>query len=159
MGRKIDIATLKSVVGTNYPSPFDEPCRARERTRLGDASGITQYGVNLLCLVPGAWSSQRHWHAKEDEFVYVLSGEVVLVTDTGEEVLRTGDCAGFKAADPDGHCLQNRGTVSAMVLEIGSRIPGESATYSDIDMKTEPGVGYIHKDGTPYPKTTRQGPR
>ena len=86
---------------------------------------------------PGAWSSQRHWHAKEDEFIYVLSGELVLTTEAGEEML----CAGFKGGDPDGHCLQNRGTAAAMVLEIGSRIPGEYATYSDIDMRTEPGVG------------------
>src|SRR6516165_6842101 len=134
MGKKIDIATLKSVVGTLYPSPFDEPCRARERTRLGDAAGLAQYGVNLLRLPPGAWSSQRHWHAKEDEFVYVLSGEVVLVTDAGEEVLRAGDCAGFKCGDPDGHCLQNRSTAAATVLEIGSRIAGERGTYPDIDM-------------------------
>lgn len=158
MGKKIDIAALKPVAGTLYPPPFDEPCRLRERTRLGDAAGLTQYGVNVMRLPPGAWSSQRHWHAKEDEFIYVLSGEVVLATDAGEELLRAGDCAGFKAGDPDGHCLQNRGTEAAMVLEIGSRIPGEYATYSDIDMKTEPGVGYVHKDGTPYPKTTRRGP-
>ena len=158
MGKKIDIATLKSVVGTLYPSPFDEPCRARERTRLGDAAGLTQYGVNLLRLPPGAWSSQRHWHAKEDEFIYVLLGEVVLVTNAGEEVLRAGDCAGFMAGEPDGHCLQNRGTVDATALEIGSRISDESSMYSDIDMKTEPGVGYVHKDGTPYPKMTRRGP-
>ena len=158
MGKKIDITALKSVVGTLYPPPFDEPCLARERTRLGDAAGLTQYGVNLLRLPPGAWSSQRHWHAKEDEFVYVLSGEVVLLTDTGEEVLRAGDCAGFKADDPDGHCLQNRSTVDAMVLEIGSRIPGEYATYSDIDMKAEPDGSYVRKDGTPYPKVARLGP-
>jgi uncharacterized cupin superfamily protein len=139
MAKKIDVAALKSVVGTLYPPPFDEPCRARERTRLGDAAGLTQYGVNLLRLPPGAWSSQRHWHAKEDEFVYVLSGEVVLVTDVGEEVLRAGDCAGFKAGDSDGHCLQNRGTMDATVLEIGSRISGEHSTYPDIDMRTEPG--------------------
>jgi uncharacterized cupin superfamily protein len=78
MDKKIDIAALKAVVGTLYPPPFDEPCRRRERTRLGDAAGLTQYGVNLLRLPPGSWSSQRHWHAKEDEFIYVLSGEVVL---------------------------------------------------------------------------------
>src|SRR5689334_14902073 len=95
MGKRIDIAALNSVVGMLYPPPFDEPCRERERKRLGDAAGLTQYGVNLLRLPPDAWSSQRHWHAKEDEFVYVLSGEVVLVTDAGEEVLRAGDCAGF----------------------------------------------------------------
>lgn len=158
MHKPLDIVTLKPVVGTLYPPPFDEPCRARERTRLGDAAGLTQYGVNLLRLPPGAWSSQRHWHAKEDEFVYVLSGEVVLVTDAGEEVLHAGDCAGFKAGDPDGHYLQNRGTLDAMVLEIGSRFPDDCATYSDIDMKTAPGVGYVHQDGTPYPKMTRRGP-
>ena len=158
MGKKIDIAALNSVVGTLYPPPFDEPCRARERKRLGDAAGLTQYGVNLLRLPPDAWSSQRHWHAKEDEFVFVLSGEVVLVTDGGEEVLHAGDCAGFKASDPDGHCLQNRGKVDVTVLEIGSRIPGEYATYPDIDMKTKPGVGYVHKDGTPYPKMARRDP-
>jgi uncharacterized cupin superfamily protein len=158
MSKRIDVEALTSVVGTLYPPPFDEPCRARERTRLGDAAGLTQYGVNLLRLPAGAWSSQRHWHAKEDEFVYVLSGEVMLVTDAGEEVLRAGDCAGFKAGDPDGHCLQNRGTTDATVLEIGSRIQGEHSTYSDIDMKTQPGTGYVRKDGTPYPKMTRRGP-
>jgi uncharacterized cupin superfamily protein len=158
MARKIDIAALKPVVGTLYPPPFDQPCRARERTRLGDAAGLTQFGVNLLRLPPGAWSSQHHWHAKEDEFIYVLSGEVVLVTDAGDELLRTGDCAGFKAGDRNGHCLQNRGTVDSIVLEIGSRMPDECTTYSDIDMKTEPGVGYVHKDGTPYPKVARRGP-
>jgi len=158
MGKTINIAALQSVVGTLYPPPFDEPCRRRERTRLGDAAGLTQYGVNLLRLPPGAWSSQRHWHAKEEEFIYVLSGEVVLVSDTGDEVLRAGECAGFKAGDPDGHCLQNRNTADAMVLEIGSRIPGEYTMYSDIDMKIEPGTGFVHKDGTPYPKVTRRGP-
>jgi uncharacterized cupin superfamily protein len=157
MGKQIDIAALNSVIGTLYPPPFDEPCRARERKRLGDAAGLTQYGVNLLRLPPGAWSSQRHWHAKEDEFVYVLSGEVVLVTNAGEEVLHVGDCAGFKASDPDGHCLPNRSTVDATVLEIGSRITGEYAIYPDIDMKTDPGGGYVHKDGTPYPQMTRRG--
>lgn len=158
MGKKIDVAALMPVVGTLYPPPFDEPCRARERRRLGNAAGLTQCGVNLLRLPPGAWSSQRHWHVKEDEFVYVLSGEVVLVTDAGEEVLRAGDCAGFKAGDRDGHCLQNRATIDATVLEVGSRIPGEAAIYPDLDLQAEDGVGYLHKDGTPYPKTSRRGP-
>ncbi len=158
MSKMIDIAALQPMVGTHYPSPFDEPCRAKERTRLGDAAGLTQYGVNLLRLPPGAWSSQRHWHAKEDEFIFMLSGEVVLVTDVGEEVLCAGDCAGFKGGDIDGHCLQNRGTADAMVLEIGSRIAGDSAVYPDIDMRYESGVGYLHKDGTPYPTRARRGP-
>ncbi len=81
MKKRIDIAALAPVVGTLYPPPFDEPCRARARTRLGDPAGLTQFGVNLLRLPPGAWSSQRHWHTASDEFVYVLSGEIVLVTD------------------------------------------------------------------------------
>src|ERR671927_1633196 len=108
MPKRIDAAALTPIVGRLCPPPFDEPCRARERTKLGDPAGLTQFGVNLLRLPPGAWSSQRHWHTTEDEFICVLSGEVTLVTDSGEEVLRAGDCAGFKANDPDGHCLQNR---------------------------------------------------
>src|SRR5262250_560929 len=108
MKKRIDMAAVAAVVGTLYPPPYDVPCRARERKKLGDAAGLTQFGVNLLRLPPGAWSSQRHWHVGEDEFVYVLSGEVVLVTDEGEEILKPGDCAGFKANDGDGHCLQNR---------------------------------------------------
>src|SRR5215813_6252433 len=120
MPKRIDIVALIPVVGTTYPPPFDRPCRARERTKLGDAAGLTQFGVNLLRLPPGAWSSQRHWHTGEDEFVYVLSGEVVLVTDSGEEVLRSGDAAGFPAGDANGHCLQNRSSGDADVLEIGT---------------------------------------
>jgi uncharacterized cupin superfamily protein len=157
MAKRIDIGRLEAVVGTLYPPPFDEPCRARERRRLGAEAGLTQFGVNLLRLPPGAWSSQRHWHVHEDEFVYVLSGEVTLVTDAGEEVLRAGDAAGFKANDSNGHCLQNRSDGDAVVLEIGSRIDGETAHYSDIDMLAHGGA-YTHRDGTPYPKTGRRGP-
>jgi uncharacterized cupin superfamily protein len=158
MAKRIDIAALPTIVGTLYPSPFDEPCRARQRTRLGDAAGLTQFGVNLLRLPPGSWSSQRHWHTGEDEFVYVLSGEVTLVTDAGEEVLRAGDAAGFKANDDDGHCLQNRSGQDAVVLEIGSRVKESMAHYSEIDMLAQPGGAYTHRDGTPYPKTSRRGP-
>ena len=158
MPKRIDVAALPSVTGTTYPPPFDEPCRTRERKRLGDAAGLTQYGVNLLRLPPGSWSSQRHWHTAEDEFIYVVSGEVVLVTDEGEEVLRTGDAAGFKANDPNGHCLQNHSGQDAIVLEIGTRVAGNLAYYNDIDMKTQPGGGYAHRDGTPYPKAERRGP-
>ena len=95
MTKRIDIAALVPVIGTLYPPPYDEPCRARARTKLGDAAGLTQFGVNLLHLPPGAWSSQRHWHTAGDEFVYVLSGEVTLVTDAGEEILHAGDAAGL----------------------------------------------------------------
>jgi uncharacterized cupin superfamily protein len=158
MAKRIEIEKLPTEIGTLYPSPFDEPCRARERKRLGNAAGLTQFGVNLLRLKPGAWSSQRHWHTGEDEFIHIVSGEVVLVTDAGEEVLRAGDCAGFTAHDGDGHHLQNRSGQDAVVLEIGSRVPTSAAHYSDIDMMVTPGVGYTHRDGTPYPKSERRGP-
>jgi uncharacterized cupin superfamily protein len=101
-----------------YPPPYDEPCRARARRALGDAAGLSQFGVNLLHLPPKAWSSQRHWHSHEDEFVWVVEGQVVLVTDTGEEVLQAGDCAGFPKAVANGHHLQNRSDRPAVVLEI-----------------------------------------
>ena len=160
MARKIDIAALEPVLGTFYPPPHDDPCLSRERKKLGDAAGLTQFGVNLLRLPPGAWSSQRHWHAKGDEFIYVLAGEVTLVTDGGAEVLRPGDAAGFKAGDRDGHCLQNRTTRDALVLEVGTRVKGDDVTYSDIDMLA-PASGkpalYTHSDGTPYPDLKRRG--
>jgi len=161
MTKRIDVAALSPVVGTLYPSPFDVPSRARERTKLGDAAGLSQFGVNLLRLPPGAWSSQRHWHTGGDEFVYVVSGEVVLVTDDREEVLRAGDSAGFPAGDTNGHCLPNRSKDDAQVLEIGSRVPGDSAYYSDIDMVAPAGgkpTAYTRRDGTPYADIRRRGP-
>jgi uncharacterized cupin superfamily protein len=161
MRKRIDVAALAPVVGTLYPSPFDVPCRSRERTKLGDAAGLSQFGVNLLRLPPGAWSSQRHWHTVGDEFVYVVYGEVVLVTDGGEEVLRAGDAAGFPSGDTNGHCLQNRSKRDAQVLEIGTRISGDSAYYSDIDMVAPAGgkpAVYTRRDGTPYPDLRRRGP-
>jgi uncharacterized cupin superfamily protein len=160
MTKRIDVAALPAVTGTLYPTPFDEPCRARHRTRLADAARLTQYGVNLVRLAPGAWSSQRHWHIEQDEFIYILSGEVTLVTDAGAETLRAGDCAGFKAGDEDGHHLQNRSNADAMFLEMGTRLPGDGAHYPDIDMivppHSPPGT-YAHRDGTPYPKQERRG--
>ena len=158
MTKRIDVAALRPILGTTYPPPFDEPCRARERRRLGDEAGLTQFGVNLLRLAPGTWSSQRHWHTAEDEFVYVVEGEVTLLTDAGEEVLRAGDAAGFKANDPNGHCLQNRSGRDAVVLEVGTRVAGNLAYYNDIDMIAQGGGTYAHRDGTPYPKAARRGP-
>jgi uncharacterized cupin superfamily protein len=156
--RRIDLSSIQPVIGTGYPPPFDEPCLARRRLKLGDAAGLTQFGVNLLTLKPGVWSSQRHWHSHEDEFVYVVSGEVVMVTDAGEEVLRAGDAAGFKAGEPDGHHLQNRSGADAVVLEVGTRMTGvDGADYPDIDMIVRPGKGFTRKDGTPYPKAERRG--
>jgi uncharacterized cupin superfamily protein len=121
---------------------------------LGDAAGLTDFGVNMLRLPAGAWSSQRHWHSAEDEFLYVLEGEVVLVTDAGEEILRPGDCAGFKAGVEDGHHLQNRSQREAVVLEIGSRkVEDDEGEYPDIDLRFLKGrAGFAHKDGKHYPK-------
>jgi uncharacterized cupin superfamily protein len=161
MKKQIDVAAVSPVVGTLYPPPFDVPCRTRARSKLGDAAGLTQFGVNLCRLPPGAWSSQRHWHTGEDEFVYVVSGEVVLVTDGGEEVLRAGDCAGFPAGDANGHCLQNRSGHDAEVIEIGTRVADGTAYYPDIDMVAPPGgkpAAYTHRDGTPYHDIKRRGP-
>ena len=154
MRKRIDVSKMAAVTGSSYPAPFDAACAARIRRRLGDAAGLTDFGVNLLRLPAGAWSSQRHWHSAEDEFVYVLEGEVVLVTDAGEESLRAGDCAGFKAGIKDGHHLQNRSQQDALVLEIGSRkVAEDEGEYPDIDMRFQRSrAGYFHKDGTPYPK-------
>tara|TARA_R110000744_G_scaffold1843_13_gene7185 strand:+ start:51751 stop:52221 length:471 start_codon:yes stop_codon:yes gene_type:complete len=140
-----------------YPAPMDEPCRGRHTRRLGDVAGLTQFGVNQVRLEPGAWSSQRHWHTHEDEFVQVISGEVTLVMDGGETVMRPGDCAGFRAGVEDGHHLVNRSNSDCVFLAIGTRIDADGAEYPDIDMKAlperydRPGTGtFVHKDGTPY---------
>lgn len=149
--KKIDLAKVKRIPGTGYPSPYDVPCRARERQPVGDAAGLTQFGVNLQRIQPGAWSSQRHWHSHEDEFVWVLSGELTLVTDSGEEILRAGDCVGFKAGVADGHHLQNRSKNEAVLLAIGSRKPEEDVCdYPDVDMRWAGNGKPTHKDGTPY---------
>lgn len=153
MSKKLNLAAIPTAIGSGYPAPFDAPCKRRERKQLGDAASLTQFGVNLLRLPPGEWSSQRHWHTAEDEFVYVVAGEVMLVTDSGEEVLRAGDCAGFKAGDPSGHHLQNRSSVDAIVLEVGGRNAADGTFYSDIDMVIQSDTdGFTHRDGTPYKK-------
>lgn len=149
---KIDLAKAPVRTGTGYPAPHDTPCLQRRRWRLADAAGLSQFGVNLLRLPAGQWSSQRHWHTAEDEFVYVLEGEVVLVTEAGEEILRPGDCAGFRAGVADGHHLQNRSEHEAVLLEVGSRRPdADGVDYPDIDLRLAPGEGrFSHKDGRPY---------
>ena len=155
---KIDIDKLKVDTYTGYPDPFRQTVLGRERKRLGNAVGLDQFGVNLSRLKPGAASSQRHWHQNEDELVYVLQGELVLVEDGGETVLKPGDAAGWKAGVPNGHCLINRTERDAVYIEIGSRAAREVANYPDIDMRAErddKGMRYIHKDGTPYPGSER----
>jgi uncharacterized cupin superfamily protein len=149
MAKRIDPKATPASVGSRYPPPYAAPCAARVRNRLGDAADLTDFGVNLLRLPPGTWSSQRHWHTAEDEFVYVLEGEVVLVTDAGEETLRPGDCAGFKAGVEDGHHLQNRSRADVVVLEVGSRKAQDAGDYPDIDMRFSPD-GFTRKDGSPF---------
>jgi len=133
--------------GSGYPSPHDVPCRQRRRRALGDAFGLSQFGVNLLELPPGAWSSQRHWHERQDEFIYVLEGEVTLVTNEGDTVLKPGMVAGFRAGEANGHHLTNRSNAVARVLEMGTRTAEETAHYPDIGMMYREGEGYLTADG------------
>ena len=149
---KIDIDAAPLHAGTDYPAPHDALCRERKRRALGDVVGLDQFGVNLMRLPPGQWSSQRHWHSAEDEFVWVVEGEVVLVEDGAETVLRPGDCAGFKAGIANGHHLENRSDREAVLLEMGSRRPDrDTCTYTDIDMVARAGEDfYRHRDGAPY---------
>ncbi|HEY1425896.1 MAG TPA: cupin domain-containing protein [Caulobacteraceae bacterium] len=150
--KKLDLDAIPTESGCNYPAPYDRPCLGSTWQRLGDARGLTQFGVNLSRLPPGVWASQRHWHSHEDEFIWVLEGEVVSITDDGEEVLRAGDCAAFKAGVPDGHHLVNRSESDCVILEVGTRDPDDRCVYSDIDMKALPQQPrYVHRDGTPYP--------
>jgi uncharacterized cupin superfamily protein len=148
----IRVTDLPASVGTDYPAPYDVPCRERRRRRLGDVFGVSQFGVNLLELPPGAWSSQRHWHEHEDEFVYVLDGEAVLVTNEGETRLTAGMTAGFQAGSGNGHHIVNRSKGIVRLLEIGARSAEEIAHYSDIDMiyrEHRTGGGYFTKNGQP----------
>jgi uncharacterized cupin superfamily protein len=155
---KIDIDSLNSDSKTGYPEPFREIVLGRVRKRLSNAAGLTQFGVNLTTLKPGSASAQRHWHAAEDELVYMVAGEVVLCEDGVEVVLRAGDAAGFKAGVPNGHCLINRSDADAVYLEVGTRALRERAEYPDIDLRMErdeQGGRYLHKSGEPYPGSER----
>jgi uncharacterized cupin superfamily protein len=150
---KLDIANLPIDTRTGYPPPFDRVVVGRERKRLGNAAGLDQFGVNLTTLKPGAASALRHWHQQEDEFIYVLHGELVLIENDGETVLKSGDAAGFKANTPDGHHLVNRTGGDAIYLEIGTRSKHERVDYPDVDLKVvrdDAGMRYTHKNGEPY---------
>jgi uncharacterized cupin superfamily protein len=138
--------------GTNYPPPFAQRVAGRARRRLGDAFGLTNFGVNLVTLPPGAQSSVRHSHTVQDEFVYVIAGELVLVHDGGEQTLRAGMCAGFPARGTAHHFL-NRSAADATYLEVGDRLPGDAGVYPDDDLAAvHNGTAweFRHKDGTPY---------
>jgi uncharacterized cupin superfamily protein len=150
---KIDIAKLPVDTRTGYPPPLNRVVEGRIRKRLGDAVGLNQFGVNLTTLKPGASSALRHWHEKEDELIYVVQGEVVLIEDGGETVLKPGDAAGFKANTPNGHHVVNRTGSDAVYLEIGTRSKHETARYPDVDLmavRDDNGMRYTHKNGEPY---------
>ena len=149
----IDAGTLPIRLGSGYPDPFDKPCNERQKSPLGDAFGLSDYGVNLVSLPPGTWSSQRHWHTLEDEFIYILQGRPILVTDEGETALEPGMCAGFPAGVANGHHLVNNTDDVVKYLEVGSRRDEDDVDYSDIDMQVKKrghGTGFTHKDGAPY---------
>lgn len=150
---KIDVAAVPAHQGSGYPARFAGPCAERTRQRLGNAGGLRDFGVNLMRLPPGGWSSQRHWHSHEDEFVYVLQGELVLVEDGARTRLQAGDCAAFPKNSGNGHHLVNESTGVAMYLEVGSRHPDDLTQCSDIDLMSSNRDGrFVSKSGEPYPE-------
>lgn len=150
----LDPSTVPAREGSSYPPPFAAQVAGRRKQPLGDATGLTQFGVNLVELPPGCWSAQRHWHSHEDEFVWVVEGELVLVTDTGEQVLGPGMAAGFPADRADGHHLINRTDRPARYLEVGTRREDvDEVVYPDIDLEVRQRDGrqvYVRKSGEPY---------
>ncbi len=149
----VDPASVPEQRGSGYPEPFRSRMGDRKKRRLGDACGLTKFGVNLVTLGPGGQSALRHWHTLDDEFVYVLTGEVVLVTNDGEQVLGAGTCAGYPAGKKDAHHFVNRSAAPATYLEVGNRIEGDYAFYPDDDLvwsEDENGPFIAHKDGRRY---------
>lgn len=149
----IDSQEVPESKGTNYPEPFKSFVAGRTKKRLGDAAGLKNFGVNLVKLEPGSCSALRHWHRSQDELVYILEGEVTLVTNAGEQILTPGMAAGFPAGEANGHHLINRSSAVAVYLEIGDRTPNDSATYPDDDLMAKDDSGkwvFLHKDGSPF---------
>jgi uncharacterized cupin superfamily protein len=144
---------------SGYPDPFREVQRKRYNRRLGDHAGLKNFGVNLIRVLPGGQSSARHAHSKQDEFVYVLEGEFVLVSDAGRESVGPGTCIGFPAGTGDGHQFLNLTQKDAVFLVIGDRTPGDEVAYPDIDLELKTGPdgakGFYRKDGSPYPRAAR----
>jgi uncharacterized cupin superfamily protein len=150
---KIDVAAIEEKGGTGYPPEHAAITLGRFRKRLGNAGGLTQFGVNLCRLEPGSGSSLRHWHHNEDEFVYMLQGEAVLIEDGGETLLKPGDAAAFKAGVANGHHIINRGAVDAVFLEVGTRAATEIAEYADVDLRAVndgTGLKFTRKDGSSF---------
>lgn len=149
----IDQDKLTPRTGSIYPEPYASEMAGRSSLRLGDAGGLTQFGANLVRLEPGAKSSLRHWHENEDEFVWIVSGELALVQDAGETVMRPGDCAAFPAGSPDGHQFLNRTDAPASFLVVGSKAKTEVAHYSDVDLELRSAEGkasFFYRDGQPW---------
>lgn len=149
---KLDLDAIATTNATGYPAPFDEAVRGRWYKRLAPAAGLTEFGVSHVRLQPGAWSSQRHWHRGEDEFLVMLAGEAVLVDDAGEHRLEAGDCAAFPKGDGNGHHLQNRSDAPCIFVVVGAG-PREGGDYSDIDMRFTADGRYVRDDGTDYGAT------
>lgn len=150
---KLDLSDVPIKTGSIYPAPYDAQMVGRSSLRLGDAGGLTQFGVNLITLEPGARSSLRHWHAAQDEFVMVTEGHLTMRTDAGETPMAPGDCAAFPAGVPDGHCFENHSETTARFLVVGSKTSPEVATYSDVDLMVRIDAGAAHftrKDGRAY---------
>lgn len=150
----LDPATVTPRTTSMYPEQFRARVMPREKRALGDVLGLSRFGVNLATLAPGKESSLRHHHAREDEFVFILEGEVVLHTNEGEQVLTAGMCAGFPAGSGNGHHLINRSDRPVRYLEVGNRDPADSVLYSDVDLacsKNSAGAWvFTHRDGAPY---------
>ena len=143
----LDPMTLEAHTGSGYPEPYRSRCLPREKRRLGNALGLTKIGINHTTLPPGKESSMRHWHTHEEEFIFVLSGEVVLRTEGGEQVLTAGMCCGFPLGTSDGHQLINRGSEPAVYLEVSNRDPHDAAEYPDVDLLYRGGK-FTKKDGS-----------
>ena len=151
---KVDIAKAPVKSGTFYPAEFQAECKGRHKQALGDAAGLTQFGVNITRIEPGQMSALRHWHEQEDEFIYILEGELVLAENDGEVVLKAGDAAGFKAGSGIAHRLINRSGRDAVYFEVGTRATTERVHYPDVDLvmeRNQKGRRYLHRNGEPYP--------
>ena len=150
---KIDIASITPNKGSSYPEPFREDASHKSWLELGQAAGLTQFGASLMTIEPGSISSQRHWHEGEDEFLMMLSGELVLVEEDGESIMRFGDVAGFKAGVANGHHMVNRSNEEAKFLVIGTSATKDTCHYPDIDLRFETdenGERFVNKAGVPY---------